>query len=115
MRVKVRETLSPYYNYGVVRIPEGEEVSGALALYLLETGSAVDPVDEAAKAWRPEGAEDSGSAPAADLDIEATAAAVLAWVGDDPERAEAALAAEEAKESPRSTLVKQLSKLAERE
>lgn len=114
MRVKVREAFSPYYNYGLIPLAKGEEVSGGLALFLLETGSAVDPVDDDAKAWRPVGYQEPEPEPEvpADLDIEASAAAVLAWVGDDPERAAEALEAEQAKDKPRSTLVKQLEKTA---
>ncbi|MGW5509885.1 hypothetical protein ACWEV9_19235 [Streptomyces albogriseolus] len=38
---------------------------------------------------------------------------LLAWVGEDPSRAREVLEAEEAKDSPRSTLVKQLQKIAD--
>ncbi|WP_435209566.1 hypothetical protein [Streptomyces sp. bgisy034] len=38
---------------------------------------------------------------------------LLAWVGDDPSRARELLGIEEAKDQPRSTLVKQLQKIAE--
>lgn len=112
MRVKALEAFSPYYNYGLVPLAEGEEVSGGLALYLLETGSAVKPLDDDAKAWRPVGHQEPEPETPAELDIEASAAAVLAWVGDDPERAKEALDAEQAKDKPRSTLVKQLEKTA---
>lgn len=117
MRVKVLETGSTYYNYGIVALAADEEVKGGLALHLLETGSAVEPLDAAAKAWRPateEPAEpeDSQDDSADDeLDIDATAADILSWVGDDPDRAEEALAAERDKDKPRSTLVKQLERL----
>ncbi|MET9140571.1 hypothetical protein [Streptomyces parvulus] len=47
-----------------------------------------------------------------ELDIDAPVADVLAWVGDDQERAALALRQEEASEKPRSTLVKQLAKIA---
>lgn len=119
MRVKVLEASRPYYNYGIVNLAEGEEVKGGLALFLLETGANVEPVDDDAKAWRPadasepEEAEEGDDAPPLELDIDATAAEVLAWVGDDPERAAEALEAEQAKDKPRSTLVKSLEKLAE--
>lgn len=42
---------------------------------------------------------------------EGTAAEVLAWVGDDPERAGAALVAESTRDKPRSTLIAALEKL----
>lgn len=41
-----------------------------------------------------------------------TAAEVLAWVGDDPDKAGAALVAESARDKPRSTLIAALEKLA---
>jgi len=119
MRVKVLEASRPYYNYGIVNLAEGEEVKGGLALFLLETGANVEPVDDDAKAWRPADpgesgeAEEGDDAPPLELDIDASAAVVLAWVGDDPERAAEALEAERAKDKPRSTLVKSLEKLAE--
>ncbi|MFF4536547.1 hypothetical protein [Streptomyces aureus] len=114
MRVKVLEDIAPYFNYGITPLSAGEEVAGDLAAYLASTRSPVEPLDGEARALF------EGDAPAADnepadgeLDIEATAADVLDWVGDDPERASEALAAEQAKDKPRSTLVKQLEKLAD--
>ncbi|MGW6703608.1 hypothetical protein ACWGDE_01760 [Streptomyces sp. NPDC054956] len=126
MLVKALEALSLYYNYGIATVGAGEEVKGGLALHLLETGANVEPLDDDAKAHGQElgeaddGDSDDGQSPDADsfpsdaeLDIDATAADVLAWVGEDSERAAAALAAELAKDKPRSTLVKQLEKLAD--
>lgn len=116
MRVKVLEASHPYYNYGLVDLAKDEEVKGGLALFLLETGANVEPLDDDAKAWRPAGAEEpepEPEEPPTELDIDATAAEILAWVGDDPERAAEALEAEQAKDKPRSTLVKSLEKLAE--
>jgi hypothetical protein len=115
MRVKVLEASSPYYNYEIVPLAKDQEVSGGLALFLLETGSNVEPADDAATDWRtaqtaPEPPEPAG--PDGELDIDATAADILAWVGEDPDRASEALAPEQAKDKPRSTLVKQLEKLA---
>lgn len=48
-----------------------------------------------------------------ELDIDAPISDVLAWVGDDTKRAAEALGQEQAKDTPRSTLVKQLEKLAD--
>ncbi|MEU2780533.1 hypothetical protein [Streptomyces sp. NPDC007110] len=45
--------------------------------------------------------------------VDAPVKDLLAWVGDDPARAREVLKAEEAKDSPRSTLVKQLQKTAD--
>ena len=113
MRAKVLENIAPYFNYGVHPLKKDDEVAGELAAYLLSTNSPVEPLDDDARALLEPAAEDQGPAdPPAELDIDGTAADVLAWVGEDPERAEEALAAEQAKDKPRSTLVKQLEKLA---
>lgn len=116
MRVKVLESFSPYFNYGLVPLAEGDEVSGGLALFLLETGSSVEPADDAAADWlaargTPESPQTAGQE--GELDIDATAADILAWVGESGDRAAEALAREQAKEKPRSTLVKQLEKIAD--
>ncbi len=59
-------------------------------------------------------AADAGEGePSAPRPPEGTADEVLAWVGEDAERAAAALEAEQARAKPRSTLVAQLEKLAE--
>lgn len=135
MLVRARAALRPYYNYRLVDIAKGEEVSGGLALHLLETGSDVEPADDAATDWAPPGAEaseDAGSGPAdgdaegggdgqepdggkpiAELDIDGNADDVLAWVVTDPERAEGAIEQEMAKDKPRSTLLKKLQKIAD--
>lgn len=65
--------------------------------------------------YHEEGSEEQLAGEAA-LDIDevpdGAANEVLAWVGDDSERAVLALTVEQAKEKPRSTLVDQLAKLA---
>lgn len=126
MRVRAREAMQVYYNYRLVGIAEGEEVSGGLALHLLETGSEVEPVDDGVKQWEPQQAEpdepegdeepesegEDVEPQSGELDIDGTADEVLDWVGRDPGRAEEALAQEQAKDKPRSTLVKKLEKVA---
>ncbi|MFJ5973517.1 hypothetical protein [Streptomyces sp. NPDC093060] len=116
MRAKMLENIAPYWNYGIVNLAKDDEVAGELAAYLVSTHSPVEPLDDEARALleapveepeeKPEPAE-----PPEELDIHGTAADVLAWVGDDPERAAEALEAEQAKDKPRSTLVKQMEKL----
>ncbi|MEW2451196.1 hypothetical protein AB0896_27185 [Streptomyces parvulus] len=54
---------------------------------------------------------DPSDPPAPSLD--APVKDLLAWVGDDPSRAREVLDAEEAKDQPRTTLVKQLQKIAD--
>ncbi|MFL4904823.1 hypothetical protein ACJ6WF_16950 [Streptomyces sp. MMS24-I2-30] len=114
MRARVLENFAPYWNYGVHPLKQDDEVSGELAAYLVSTHSPVEPLDDEARALRDAPAEEpqEPTGPPADLDIDGTAADVLAWVGEDPERASKALEQEQAKDKPRSTLVKQLEKLA---
>jgi hypothetical protein len=113
MRAKVLEDIAPYYNYAVVTLAKDDEISGELAAYLVSARSPVEPLDDEARALlEPPKEKPDPGAPPAELDIDGTAADVLAWVGDDQERADEALEAEQAKDKPRSTLVKQLEKLA---
>ncbi|BBC30001.1 hypothetical protein SGFS_012950 [Streptomyces graminofaciens] len=111
MRVRVNETMKVFHGHVPTQLAEGQEVSGELAAMLLERAAAkVTRLDA-------EPDEDGGDGgpkePPASLADASTAAEVLAWVGEDPDRAAEALAVEEAAEKPRSTLVKQLKKLAE--
>lgn len=115
MRVVVTEAFRAYLNMQPETFAEGQELKGSTAAYFLEVGAAVEPIDgEARDHLAGLGAPDGPveQEPPAELDIEASAAVVLSWVGEDRERAAAALEAEQAKEKPRSTLVKALEKLA---
>jgi hypothetical protein len=98
--VKATERFSVYWNYQVWPLVEGQQVDGELADYLLATGSPV--VELSAE-------------PAVDVDgdgvPDGTAAQVLAWVDSDPDRAALALAAEQHRQPPRSTVVAALEKL----
>jgi hypothetical protein len=116
MRVRVLKTVRAYWNYEVRDFPPESEFDGDLARHLAANAPAdtvevleADPEPEA-KDPDADGGEDGAPA---ELDIDGTAQAVLAWVGEDPDRAAEALAAEQAKDKPRSTLVKQLEKLAD--
>lgn len=101
MRVVVNEDMKVFHGHMPVELKKGQEVKGSLAAMLLE------------RAPRKVTRVDGEPAPPAELDIDATAPVVLAWVGDDPERAKEALAAENAKgDTARSTLTKALEKLA---
>jgi hypothetical protein len=121
MRVKVLKSTHMYWNYGIVQLWEGEEISADQAAFLIEVGVEVEPLDDDARKHvadvaelkeRPLSSPEPRPEAQQDLDIDGTAADVLAWVGEVPDRAEEALAAEQAKDKPRSTLVKQLEKLA---
>ncbi|WP_327378007.1 hypothetical protein OG393_31020 [Streptomyces sp. NBC_01216] len=109
MRVRVSENIKIFHGHRSVRLAAGQEVTGELAALLLERapGKVTDltPAHGPAEGTGPDGGGPEGPE---GLDIEASVAAVVGWVGDDPERAAEALAAEQAKDSPRSTLVKQL-------
>lgn len=68
--------------------------------------NAVKPVEKSKSGKSGKGDDSGKGAPPADeLDISKSAAKVLDWVGEDKERAAAALAAEQAKETPRGNLV----------
>jgi hypothetical protein len=124
MRVRMLQATTAYWNYEVRAFGEGDVLDGELALYLLTVDAPVVPDDDDARTElerlsivRSEMAEEAGreepSEAPAELDIDAKADNVLVWVGEDPARAAEALAAEQAKDKPRSTLVKQLAKLAD--
>lgn len=101
MRVVVNESMKVFHGHVPVQLTAGQEIGGELAAMLLERApkkvTAVEAGEGAVQAL---------------LDIEGTTADVLAWAGDDPARAAEALAAELGRDKPRSTLVKQLEKLA---
>lgn len=99
--LRVVRSCRVYFNYAVEALVEGQEVpAGEFADFLLATGSPVEEVDvgptlDATGDGVPDG----------------TAAQVLAWVDSDPDRAALALAAEQHREPPRSTVVAALDKL----
>ena len=97
-------TMTGFYKDAVV---PGERVEKASLERHLDRGY-VEKVAEAAPAKAPEKAPESDP----DAVPDDTAEKVLAWVGDDKARAERALKAEQAKQKPRTTLVDQLTKLA---
>ncbi len=120
MRVVAEKTFETYFELRMIEIVEGREIKGSLAAHLYRCGAPVrvtdpagieDPVfpvqevpeveDEVVEEPDPEG-----------LDIDATAAVVLEWVGDSPTRAREAIDAESAKDRPRSTLLKRLDEIA---
>lgn len=103
MRAVVNVKMRIFHGHVPVDLKEGQEVTGSLAVMLLKQAprkvTRLDPPE-------------AEPGPPAELNIEGSAAQVLAWVGEDPARADQALAAEEARDKPRSTLVKALTKLA---
>lgn len=117
MRVRMLKTAKGYWNYAVQEFKEGEEFFGDLARHLtdntpegtvkvLEADPEPEPEAEA-PAEPPEVPDPDGDKPPVDGTIDD----LMAWVNDDPERAVQALAAEQAKDKPRSTVVKRLTAL----
>lgn len=116
MRVRVLKEFTAYWNYSVTQFTEGAEADGELARHLADNApegsvevTEADPEPEPAKEPEPvEPVQEDGEPP-----VDGTIDDLMAWVQDDPERAAQALAAEQAKDKPRSTVVKRLTTLAE--
>lgn len=143
MRIKVAATCQVYWNYRLVDLAKDDEVDGQFAAYLASTGAPVkvleadpepEPEQEQEEEQEKEPAPDpsvgdgdpgdnlpapnpednvAGDQVPDELDIEASSARVLAWVGDDPDRALVALEAESDRDNPRVTLLPQLQKIAD--
>lgn len=145
MRVVVTEAFKAYINMQSEDFTVGQKLKGDLAVRLMKSGAAVDPVDDDAHQLAkqlygdgdqeqegggqqqneppyqppaPGSNPDDGPAhpdpsqPAAPSH-DAPVKDLLAWVGEDQARAQELLELEQAKDQPRSTLVKQLQKIAE--
>ncbi|MGI5161396.1 hypothetical protein [Microbispora sp. CA-102843] len=126
MRAVATEAFKAYYGMQPLDFDAGEEFVGDAAVHMLRTGAPVDPVDDEARqvltdmdmppapgdsfgedpAEGPEGGEQGDQ-----FDPDGTVAEILAWVGDDSERAIEAYEAETAKANPRKTLVNRLEEL----
>lgn len=110
MRVIAEKAFETYFEMRLLQIPEGLEIKGSLAAHVFRCGAPVKVVDQAGIGQPP--VEPPAQEPPAPLNIDGTAAEVLAWVGDDPERAKEAREAESEKDKPRSTLLKRLEEIA---
>lgn len=123
MRVRVVRRFQAYWNYGVHSWEPGDELQGELAQHLVDNAPAgtvevteADPEPEPGPAapQEPEGAPETDTEAEGDgPPVDGTAEQLMAWVGDEPGRASLALAAEQAKDKPRSTVVKRLAALIE--
>jgi hypothetical protein len=128
MRVKLKQDVRLYWNYAIQTLEKGTEHIGDLAQHLWDNAveGAVEILD--GKPAKPAGpAEPDAKDPVTDPDVGDTAPAddageppvdgtiddLMTWVGDDKARATQALAAEQAKDKPRSTVVKRLTALAD--
>lgn len=129
MRVRVLKTVRGFWNWGIQTWEPGEEVTGDLARHLAdnspegfvevteadpepeETEDPADPGD-AAGGEGSDSQQDTGES-GDEPPVDGTIDQLMTWVGNDPARAGQALAAEQAKDKPRSTAVKLLAALAE--
>ena len=113
MRVRVVKEFEAYWNYAITRFHEGAELEGDQARHfadnapegsveVLEADPEPAPLPEKPPAdpVQPEGDEPP---------VDGTIDDLMAWVDGDPDRAAQALEAEQAKDKPRSTVVKRLS------
>lgn len=111
MRVRFTRDYAAHIegSYRVENFKAGQEFDGPFAQQLLDCGCPVE-VREA-----PEQVVDDPDGPGVDLDgdgiPEGSAPQVLTWVGDDIERANRALEAEQVKDKPRAGLITALTKL----
>lgn len=100
MPVKLTEDHRTYWNYQVITLAKGEEIpNGEFADHLIASGAPIE-------------VEEAPPAPPADPDAvpQGTVAEILAWVGEDKDKAAKALAAEQAAERPRAGIVGPLEK-----
>lgn len=115
MRVIVNENFKMFHGHQPIALEHGQIVTGSLAELLARSARKRVTVLEDNQSDANTGQKQQDPPPPPDdvLDIDASVADVLAWAGEHPERASEALRQEQAKDSPRSTLVKQLTKIAE--
>lgn len=115
MLVRLLKDTRLLWNYSVTELKEGEEHVGDLARHLAHNApkGTVEVLEEdPAETPTPE-AETPPTAPEQPVDPTqvpsgGTIDELMAWVGDDPARRAAALAAEQAKSQPRATVLKRL-------
>ncbi|MFF7191756.1 hypothetical protein ACFZAR_42945 [Streptomyces sp. NPDC008222] len=114
MRVRVLKKFTAYWNYAIAEFREGEELVGDQARHFLDnTPEGTVKVLEADSEPAPEPPKEPEAPASADGEppVEGTIDDLMSWVDGDPERAAQALQAEQAKDKPRSTVVKRLASL----
>ncbi|MCW2899705.1 MAG: hypothetical protein JWO67_1970 [Streptosporangiaceae bacterium] len=119
MRVRVVEKTRAYWEYAVREFEKGEEILGDLARHLVANSAPgtvevleADPEPEPESEQAPAAPENPGP-PAGDPPVDGTIDDLMTWIGDDKDRAAQALAAEQAKDNPRVTVIKRLAAPAE--
>lgn len=118
MRVVVNEDMKVFHGHVPTELKKGQEVSGSLADLLLTsafrkvTRLDSDAVEQVGEPGSPEETEETEEVD--ELNVDGKIEDVLAWVGDDPERALEAHTAEEAKgDKARPRLLAKLAELVE--
>jgi len=117
VRVRVLEKVTAYWNHAVTEFEKGAELIGDLARHLADNApdGSVEVIEDEPEPSPPPVAPEiqtpSGDEPPADGTIDE----LMTWVNGNPERAAQALAAEQAKDKPRSTVVKRLAALVDAE
>lgn len=119
MRVRVVKEFEAYWNYAITRFAEGAELEGDQARHFADNApeGSVEVV-EADPEPAPESPKEPEAPSGPDGDeppVDGTIDALMVWVDGDPERAGQALQAEQAKDKPRSTVVKRLAAMVDTE
>lgn len=117
MRVRFTRDYAAHIEgqYRVENFRAGQEFSGPYAAQLVAGGCPVEVLD-AAPAPEPE-PDDDPDTDGADVDgdgvPDGSARQILDWVGEDPQRAAAAVTAEQGRDKPRAGLLAALAKLSD--
>jgi hypothetical protein len=115
MRVRLLKDTRLLWEYSVTELEKGEEHVGDLARHLFDNApkGTVEVLEHDPEEPAADGAEGEATPPPEPVAPSAvpsggTIDELMAWVGDDPARRAAALAAEQAKSQPRATVLKRL-------
>jgi hypothetical protein len=117
MRVRVVKEFTAYWDYAITTFHEGAELEGEQARHMLDNApeGSIDVLEkdpEPAPALKEPAAEPKAPAEGDGPPVDGTIDDLMSWVDGDPERASRALEAEQAKDKPRSTVVKRLTAMA---
>jgi hypothetical protein len=122
MRVRVIKPFRAYWNYSVTEFGEGAELEGDQARHFTDNApegsievleADPEPEQEPQKPESEQGDGDPQEPGSDEPPVDGTIDDLMAWVDGDPERAAAALTAEQAKDKPRSTVAKRLNAMAD--
>lgn len=116
MRVTAQSSFTAVITGGqMLDVKPGDVFTGDVATYLLRSGADVTEADEQTDEQVNPEEEVEETEESGELNIDGKIEDVLAWVGDDPERALEAHSAEEARgDKARSTLLAKLAELVDK-